>query len=287
MESISLKAYAKINLFLEVCDKRSDNYHNIDSIMQTVSLFDLISIHKSDVITLSNNVGLPNDKTNLAYKAATSFFDYTDIKCGAQIDIIKSIPMSAGLAGGSADAAAVLRGLNDLYSTHLSVDTLCKIGAKIGADVPFCIVGGTCLTKGIGDVLRKCSPMPECYILVSKMGEGVSTPYAYSEIDNSRAVSKYATKNSDNMIAELEKQNLFGIIDNFYNAFEAVVEPIRPMIYEQKRVMNESGALSAMMSGSGPSVFGIFLNKSDAMSALDKLRSIGADAHLCDPINVI
>ncbi len=284
MDKITLNAYAKINLFLEVCEKRPDNYHNIDSIMHTVSLADIVTVEKNDEIILSNTKGLPNDKTNLAYKAAMAFFDHTDINGGALIHIEKNIPVSAGLAGGSTDAAAVLKALNALYNTNIDEDTLCEIGSKLGADVPFCIKGGCFVTKGIGNEFTKCDPLPDCFIVISKSGEGVSTPYAYGEIDAMREKDNENLKISDNMICALETKDLNVIADNVFNIFEKVVAPIRPRVNEQKQIMKQNGSICSVMSGSGPSVFGLFKNKNQAEKALSALLDYGADAYLCTPI---
>ena len=284
MDKITLNAYAKINLFLEVCEKRTDNYHNIDSIMHTVSLADIVTVEKNDEIILSNTKGLPNDKTNLAYKAAMAFFNHTNIDGGALIHIEKNIPVSAGLAGGSTDAAAVLKALNALYNTNIDEDTLCEIGSKLGADVPFCIKGGCFVTKGIGNEFTKCDPLTDCFIVISKSGEGVSTPYAYGEIDVMREKDNGNVKISDKMICALETKDLNVIADNVFNIFEKVVIPIRPRVNEQKKIMKQNGSTCSMMSGSGPSVFGLFKNKNQAEKALSALLDYGADAYLCTPI---
>ncbi len=284
MDSITLNAYAKINLFLEVCEKRPDNYHNIDSIMQTVSLCDVVTVSKDDTIIVTNTAGLPNDKSNLAYKAANLFFEHFGIKNGCKIHIQKNIPISAGLAGGSTDAAAVLKGLNTIYNINASVDTLCALGAKLGADVPFCIKGGTFITKGIGDVMTPCKTLPDCYIVVSKTGEGVSTPYAYGEIDKYREQNKHTIKTSDKIISSLDEGKLEKICSETFNIFESVVCPIRPMVNEQKSIMNSNNALVSMMSGSGPSVFGVFVCEQDAVNAVQQLDKFGAQAFVCRPI---
>ena len=284
MDKITLNAYAKINLFLEVCEKRPDNYHNIDSIMHAISLADIVTVEKYDSIKLSNNAGLPNDTSNLAYKAAKAFFDYTGIQSGVSIHIEKNIPISAGLAGGSTDAAAVLKALNALYDANIDEDTLCEIGSKLGADVPFCIKGGCFVTKGIGNEFTQCAPLPDCFIVVSKCGEGVSTPYAYGEIDAMREKDNKTLKTSDSMICALETKDLNVISANTFNVFEKVVSPIRPKVTEQKEIMKKHGAICSMMSGSGPSVFGLFNCKEQAKKALSALLDYGADAHLCTPI---
>lgn len=286
MEEIKVHGYAKINLFLEVCEKRPDSYHNIDSVMQSVSLHDVVTIKKHDFIKLDNNIGLPNDEHNLAFKAAKRFFEYTNINAGAEIYIEKNIPVSAGLAGGSTDAAAVLKGLNELYTTNLSVDELCQIGSKLGADVPFCIKCGTYITKGIGDVFTPCASLCDCSIVISKSGEGVSTPFAYNEIDNSRVGTEYSYKSSDDIANALKNKNLNLIAKEAYNSFEQVVYQIRPMVEKQKKILTDNGAILAMMSGSGPSVFGLFEDENDAQNALKELKKLGADAHICKPYNL-
>lgn len=284
MDSITINAYAKINLFLEVCEKRPDSYHNIDSIMQAVSLCDIVTVRKCDIIKLDNNAGLPNNENNLAYKAAKLFFEYNNIKNGAEIYIEKNIPISAGLAGGSTDAAAVLKALNAIYETNMSIDTLCSLSSKLGADVPFCIKGGTYITKGIGDIFSPCYSLPDCYIVISKAGEGVSTPFAYGEIDKNRINVKYTYKTSDAVVKALEDKDINDVAKNSYNVFEGVVCPIRPKVNEQKEIMRSNGAILSMMSGSGPSVFGIFTDKTKAENALKSLKKYGADAHICTPI---
>ena len=284
MNSITINAYAKINLFLEVCEKRPDSYHNIDSVMHSVSLCDIVTVSKNDSLILSNTANLPNDEKNIAYKAAKLFFKHTGIEGGAKIDITKHIPISAGLAGGSTDAAAVLMGLNAIYNTNLSIDTLCRLGSNLGADVPFCIRRGCYITKGIGDIFTPCSPLPDCFIVISKSGEGVSTPYAYNKIDTLRAEAVYSTRSSNKIISALNSGNINEIKKHMFNAFEYAVCPERPKVQEQKDLLLKHNAVCAMMSGSGPSVFGIFDSKNDAENALKELKKYGADCHLCTPI---
>lgn len=283
MNSVTLNAYAKINLFLEVLDKRPDGYHNIDSIMQSVTLSDIVTVSECDEIILTNDAGLPNDINNLAYKAAVAFFEYTGLKKGARIHIEKHIPVSAGLAGGSTDAGAVLRALDNIYGSGLGVDTLCAIGSKLGADIPFCIKGGTMITRGIGNLFTECPSMPFCYIVISKKGEGVSTPYAYGEIDKMRNGRLNTYRSSEAVSGALANGMLFSLSDNIYNVFEEVVCPIRPFVNEQKAIMNKNNALCSLMSGSGPSVFGVFLREEDAMTALFDLKAYGAVAEICTP----
>ena len=175
--------------------------------------------------------------------------------------------------------------MNRIYEANLSVDTLCEIGAELGADIPFCIRCGTFVTKGIGDIMIPCSPLPDCIIVIAKAGDGVSTPFAYGEIDRLREASEEEFKRSDTLAETLKSGDLNQSVKQFYNSFEKVVCPIRPKVEEQKKILIDNNALFAMMSGSGPSVFGIFDNISDAENALDQLKEYGSEVHLCRPYN--
>ena len=285
----SVNAYAKINLFLDIESMRRDGYHNILSLMQSVSLYDLIEVEyipmedKSVEITCSNE-SIPCDSTNLAYKAA----DLYPIVGKIKISIKKEIPVSAGLAGGSADAAAVLIALNSFSKSPMTTEDLKRIGSKLGADVPFCIENGSCIATGTGDILNKAPAMPYYPIVIAKKGEGMSTPKAYHALDN--VYNKFVgyTPKTD-LLNILTKHNNSSISLNDYskglfNIFESVVEPCRPAVTELKNTMTSYGAKCSMMSGSGTSVFGLFENEEDAKKALTKLKDIGAIAHLCYPI---
>ena len=283
---ISVKAYAKINLFLDITALRSDKYHDILSLMQSVSLYDTVTVEYlpsklKEISVFCDVEGVPCDKTNLAYRAAEIF--PTD-NGKIIIHIQKSIPMAAGLAGGSSDAAATMVALNVLTGNKLSGDELKSLGAKLGADVPFCIEGGACIARGIGERLDACDPMPEFPIVLAKKGEGMSTPAAYKALD-----LKY-----NNFINYLPNTSKLNILQNsssdaktycigLYNIFEDVVESERPAVTELKRIMLDFGASGAMMSGSGTSVFGIFSSEDDAKNAISALQSVGAVAHLCYP----
>lgn len=284
MDSIKINAYAKINLFLEVCGKRADSYHNIDSIMQSVSLCDVITVSKQLDITVTNNACLPNDSGNLAYKAAAAFFEKTGMNAGARIHIEKNIPISAGLAGGSTDAAATLRALNTLYEAGLTDKELCSIGASLGADVPFCILGGCFTTRGIGEIMTPCHQLPDCRVVIAKSGEGVSTPQAYGNIDKLRENTDLTFRTSDGMASVLEKGSLQKIAANMYNAFEEAILPIRPEVGRIKDIMYKSGCIAAMMSGSGPSVFGIFEDEEKAEKSCSALKEAGITPFICKPI---
>ncbi len=280
MNILQKDAYAKINLFLDIESKRPDGYHNIISVMQSVSLCDTVTVEycKSQNKTIEitcDDPAIPLGEKNIAYKAANLFLDSGNVK----IHIKKRIPSEAGLAGGSTDAAAVLTILNELTGKKKSIDELLYIGAKIGADVPFCIAGGTKLTLGIGEKLTEFKPLSKCYIVIAKMGDGVSTPKAYSMLDD--MFDNFENYNPRKDLLDLLDQNN---TKGMFNVFELAVIPCRPAVQQIKDVLYDNGSDIAMMSGSGPSVFGIFSSKKKASAAYDMLVSIGAIAHLCEPI---
>lgn len=288
----SENAYAKINLYLDVTGICDNGYHNIKSIMQTVSLCDTVTVETVDYtaneceITLTcSEPAVPTGEKNIAYKAALAFFreaDITSSKC--KIHIEKRIPMEAGLAGGSTDAAAVLRLLNELYGTPFDTEKLCSIGAKLGADVPFCIRGGTFLCEGIGEVLTKMPSMPECHIVVARGGEGVSTPMAYGLVDE-KWNRDFTNSGGDfeALSASLSNGDINGITDAMYNIFEDVILPSHSVASKLKEIMLDCGAVGAMMSGSGPSVFGIFDSAESAEKASAMAGEI-AKEFVCRPV---
>ena len=286
------RANAKINLFLDVLSKRENGYHNIASLMHSVSLCDLVSIdfrperHTAIRMEASGNPLMPTDCRNLAWRAAEKFLLETGMTGKVTIRIEKHIPMAAGLAGGSTDAAAVLRGLNRLAGEPLSLEDLCRVGATLGADVPFCVLGGAALVEGIGERMTPMPPMPSCPMVVACMGEGVSTPWAYGELDRRyaeftppRAVSSRANA----LLDALKEGNVEGILENGFNLFAPVVEEMRPAVLACKSRMYEHGARFAMMSGSGPSVFGVFSTVEEADAACRALTAAGASAFVCHP----
>lgn len=285
--TVTAFAYAKINLFLDIESRRADGYHDILSLMQRISLKDTlkVSAEPSDVKSISiscSDKAIPCDEKNLAYKAANIY----PITAKITIDIEKNIPSSAGLAGGSADAAAVLVALNEICENKLSTEELCALGAKLGADVPFCITGGACLVEGIGDILTATKSMPNFPIVVAKKGEGMSTPAAYRALDEKHSdfVGYIPRKDLlDKLTTTDETVSAKQYCENLFNIFEDVVEPERPEVTLIKQAMISSGAAGAMMSGSGTSVFGIFDSENDAAAAVELLRQQGADAHLCYP----
>lgn len=251
------RSYAKINLTLDVLGKRDDGYHEVEMLMQTVSLFDLVIIDKTNSqISISTNLRfLPNNERNIAYLAAKEFFKYTGINGGCKIMIHKNIPVAAGLAGGSGNAATVLCALNMLYNTNLSIDELCGIGLKLGADVPYCIIGGTALASGIGEKLTPLPPLPKCTVLMVKPAISVSTGSIYEAIDNAEIKERPDTSA---MIAAIKQGDINAVASGLVNVMGSVTENMHPIVRGIRRKMIKNGALGALMSGSGPTVFGIF-----------------------------
>ena len=285
-----IRANAKINLYLDVLSRREKGYHEIYSIMQTTSLCDLVSIdyHPSELtkITLhiSGNKDVPTDCRNIAWRAAELFLQASKRSGEVTIAIEKHIPMAAGLAGGSTDAAAVLRGLNQLCG--LPLDALCAIGARLGADVPFCILGGCAIAEGIGECLTPQKGLPLCHLVIARIGEGVSTPWAYGELDRQfdGFSSSRSTATGERLAKSLrESADPVALCEDFYNIFEPVVMQLRGDVGRLKDAMDHYGAICSMMSGSGPSVFGIFKSEQEASGACFALREMGADAFVCHP----
>lgn len=276
MNRTEIKANAKINLFLEITGRRENGYHDISTVMHTVGLCDNVSVanNTSNTINItSDSDTMPTDRNNIAYKCAEVFLRELNISDGIDIYIEKNIPMEAGLAGGSADGAAVLNGLNELYSFPFGKDKLCKIGERIGADIPFCIMGGAMLCEGIGEIMAPCSTLPDCHILIAKGESGVSTKAAYSHLDSidNRII------HTNNMPELLFKGDIKEICNGMFNCFEQLV----PGIEDIKSIMLRRGALGSMLSGSGSAVFGIFTERSDADKALDELKRNNYFACIC------
>ncbi|TAH70891.1 MAG: 4-(cytidine 5'-diphospho)-2-C-methyl-D-erythritol kinase [Anaerolineaceae bacterium] len=275
MNSITVKAYAKINLGLDVIRKRPDGYHDVSMIMQTVNLYDTINIKKTkfqSVTIRSNLYYLPTDRRNLVYKAIELFRENHPIRSGLNIFLNKRIPVAAGLAGGSADAAATLKGLNRLYQAGLSLEELMKLGVKLGADVPYCLLMGTALSEGIGEILKPLTPMPDCSILLVKPDISVSTKYVY---ENLRLNEEAKHPNIPAMLEALQENNIYKLAPLMENILESVTIKEYPIIEEIKSVMKDKGALTALMSGSGPTVFGIFDNQLKAEKVYRYFKSSG------------
>lgn len=281
---IKVKAYAKINLMLDIVSSRTDGYHDLFMIMQSIGLYDTVTVTKtkSKKITISCNIDdIPLDEKNIAYKAADVFFKSTKIKnSGINIDIVKRIPHAAGLAGGSADGAGVLVALNELTGAGLTDDELCKIGVKIGADVPFCIKGGTLLAQGVGDVLNKVKPLRKCFILIAKPNFSVNTGFAYKQFDE---CGKMHTPDKLGMLCAMQGRDLQDIASRMENVFEQFIDV--PNKVEIKSIMRDNGALGVCMSGSGPTVFGIFDDKEKANNAAGMLKDFAKDIAVTTPVS--
>ena len=285
--NVTVNGYAKINLFLDIGSLRENGYHNILSLMQRISLHDTVSVDftagEEKIITVTcDDSRIPTGTDNLVYKAANAF----PVLGSISIHIEKRIPRSAGLAGGSADAAATLIGLNSLTGNRLSADELKALGARLGADIPFCMEGGAAIVTGIGEVMTPTAKMPYLPIVIAKMGEGMSTPHAYRALDQ-RFDSFRSYEPKEELLKILtdtkEQESIDTYCQGLFNIFEAVVEPIRPAVTELKQAMLRFGAKGAMMSGSGTSVFGIFRSEEEAREAVSELIRMGAEAHLCYP----
>lgn len=272
---IHVKALAKINLGLDVIGTREDGYHLVRMIMQTVDLFDWVTIKKSggaDIALETNLNFLPVDEHNIAYQAAKLLKqDFPQIG-GVEIRIHKCIPVAAGMAGGSADAAAVLYGINKLYHLGIPMQRLMEYGLRIGADVPYCLLRGTALAEGIGEKLTRLAPMPDCSILIAKPPVSVSTRLVYQSLD---ALEEPPHPQIDAQIRDLEARDLHALVMHMGNVLEHVTVPMHPQIEQIKEMMRAQGALAAMMSGSGPTVFGIFTEESRAYEVKEQIRESG------------
>ena len=276
MDKMQLKALAKINLGLDVLRKREDGYHDVRMIMQTVRIFDRLALVKQDkegIRVRTNLYYLPANENNLVYKAANLLFEEFDIPGGLSIDLKKYIPVAAGMAGGSSDAAAVLYGLNRMYGLGLSQEQLTERGVKIGADVPYCIMRGTALAEGIGERLTSLPPMPPCNILVAKPGISVSTKYVYENL-HANDLRPEQHPDIDGILDALKKQDLRGMAEALRdgNVLETVTASAYPVIEKLKETMEENGAAVALMSGSGPTVFGIYEDRMQARRAMAAIR---------------
>ena len=288
MNTIQMKAFGKVNLGLDVIRRRGDGYHEVRMIMQTIQLYDKITIDKArqEGIMLETNLAfLPVNENNIAYKAARMLMEEFHIPGGLSIKIEKHIPVAAGMAGGSTDGAAVLYGINRMYRLGLTKTQLMEREVRLGADVPYCIMRGTVLSEGIGEVLTPVSPLPDCYILVAKPPISVSTKYVYEHL---KLDSVEYHPDIDGMVEALEAGNLKEIADRMENVLETVTIPEHPEIGQIKEVMRGEGALNAMMSGSGPTVFGIFEDKKQGLKARDILRkgTLAKQVYLVKPFNI-
>lgn len=271
-----LQAFAKINLGLDVLGKREDGYHEVRMIMQTIRMYDQLDMRKSvepGIHLTTNKKYIPVDENNLVWRAAKLMMDTCGIIEGVSIHLHKVIPVAAGMAGGSSDAAATLVGMNRLFHCGLFKEKLMELGVQIGADVPYCVLRGTALAEGIGEKLTVLPPMPDCWILIGKPGISVSTKYVYTTLDlNTDTVHP----DIDGMKKALEDGNLYGITERMGNVLQDVTIPAYPEVERIKEQMKTLGAVNAMMSGSGPTVFGIFDSEEKAQKACQKLRESGS-----------
>ena len=275
MESIRLKARAKINLGLDVLRKREDGYHDVRMVMQTIGIYDRLIITKipeEDIRIKSNLFFLPVNENNLIYKAAKLLKDSFGFAGGVEIDLNKFIPVSAGLAGGSTDAASTLFGLNRLFDLGLSTKELMELGVSIGADVPYCVMRGTALAEGIGEKLTALPPLPRCWILIAKPPINVSTKLVYESLDMN-GVDRHP--DIDGLIDAIKRQDINGICSLMGNVLENVTVPLYPVIESIKNDMMDNGAINAMMSGSGPTVFGIFPDEETTLKCQAFLKNKG------------
>ena len=278
---ITINANAKINLTMDILDKRSDGYHEIKSIMQTIELADIIEIAKIDkgikidldAAEVPGGETLPANEDNLAYRAAKAMIDEYNLNSGIFIRLQKKIPISAGLAGGSADAAAVIRGMNKLFDLHLSTDELCAVGEKVGSDVPFCIIGGTCLVYGRGEKLKRLPDIPPTPIVLVKPRGAIPTEWAYKTYDKDKSADHPDT---DAICEALNIYDYEATFELLFNVFEHVAVKKYPAIVQYKEKMIEVGAVAAVMSGSGPTVLCVAKTQNDAINIAETFKDSGA-----------
>lgn len=289
-DSIKLLAFAKINLFLDITARRNDGYHTLNSVMQQISLADTLTVTLGglgDGITLTTDHGaLACDEQNLIWRAARAFFAALGESRDVSVHLLKQIPMQAGLGGGSSDCAATLHALNALCGMPFTTEQLCAMGASLGADIPFCVLGGTARAEGIGDQLTQLTPMPDCTIVVAMGREAMPTPAAFRALDGMYDNFTARPPKADEYAALIASvTDLYALAEGMYNIFEDAVLPELPVLRARLNTLNAHGALGARMSGSGAAVFGIFDDHFDAYHAVDALRESGAQAWACSPVN--
>ena len=289
MNQMRLKALAKINLGLDVLRRKEDGYHEVKMIMQTINLHDQIhmkKIEEDEIRVRTNLYYLPTNENNLVYKAAKMLKDEFNLPGGISINLKKVIPVAAGMAGGSSDAAAVLFGMNKMYGLKLSMQELKDRGVKLGADVPYCIMRGTALAEGIGEKLTKLPAMPKCHILIAKPPINVSTKFVYENL-HANDLKPEDHPPVDVQLEALKEGDLEKLVANMGNVLERVTVPEYPVINEIKQLMVDNGAMGAMMSGSGPTVFGVFTSYAKAKEASEKIEQSGLSKqiYLTTPYN--
>ena len=280
MKSITCNCPAKLNLSLDVIEKRSDGYHNLRMIMQTIDLFDKITVDVSEgdkIEICSDNEMVPCDKTNTCYKAAKIFYDELGIKKNVRIKIEKNIPSGAGMGGGSSDAAGILRALNTLENNPFLNEKLKELGKSVGADVPFCIEGGCCLCEGIGEILTRIEPMKDVFAVIAKPKFSVSTVWAYKNLKLDEITHH---PNIDKLVDGLKEGDYKSFEKNSGNVFEEVISREHPEIEDMKNKLKEFGAVYSLMTGSGPTVFGIFDDKKSAEKAEKYFKELTDETYL-------
>lgn len=281
MKTITKKAYAKVNLALDVLRKREDGYHLVKMIMQNLDIYDELTftVYDEDCISpkrritiTTNKDGIPTDGRNLIYKAIELMFDEYGIDASIEVKLTKNIPVEAGMAGGSTDCAATLHAVNELFDLGADTEKLMELGVRLGADVPYCVMARTALSEGIGEILTPIAPLKDCYVLVVKPPISVSTKMVYT---NLKANELERHPDVDGMIDALSGGNLLGVASRMENVLETVTVNMHPEIERIKDVMKEKGALNAIMSGSGPTVFGLYEDKDVAELAAEYIRKLG------------
>lgn len=272
MDTIQIKAFAKINLSLDVLSRRPNGYHDVRMVMQTIGLFDLLTFHRSEasgITLLCGHNELPCDQSNLIYRAAKLFYKYTGITPGIRIELEKNIPVAAGMAGGSSDAAATLKALNTLYDTELALPQLQELGVQLGADVPYCLLSGTALAEGIGEILTPLAPAPDCHCLIVKPPVSVATGYVYEHLN----LTTVQHPDIDAQLKAIADSDFAGLCSHLGNVLESVTTALHPEIISIKTKLLSLGADGALMSGSGPTVFGLFSDRDTAERAYTSFRN--------------
>ena len=281
MDKVTVIAPAKINLSLDILGVDERGYHLLDMIMQTVSLFERVTVSKKEKdITLSSNARyIPTDSKNVAVKAAMLFFEYTGIQGGVHIHIKKTVPIKAGMAGGSADAAGVIVGLDKIYETNLTRQQMCEIGAKAGSDVPFMIMGGTKRVQGVGEIIKPCPPMPRCHLVICMPDKGVSTPAAFANYDT---LGEKTLVETDKLVAAMVENDIYGVAKYMANDLEkaAASEYTQPI----KEELIQQGAIGSVMTGSGAAVFGVFDDEDKAKAAVEYFRGRVRSVFIAKPV---
>ncbi len=284
---IERKAYAKINLGLDVTGKRKDGYHIVSMIMQNVDLYDTLTFEKNDtgeIILNASSPKIPTDDSNLICKVAKQLREKYGVKDGVSVYLEKRIPVAAGMAGGSTDGAATYMALNELWNLGLDTKTMCELAVKLGADIPYCIIGGTALAEGIGEELTTISDMPKCHLIIAKPDIDVSTGWVYKTLD-----SKEIENHPDiaGVRTAIENDDLKGMCEKIGNVLEYVTASKYSVINDIEKIMEDNGAVKAFMTGSGPTVFGVFDSEQKAKEAVEAVKTSGLapELFLTKPIN--